>query len=261
LNFGVRGYGTAQAYLVLEMTAVRYRPDLVLLQFTNGSDVRDNSYALDPKKEERPFFVLDAQGRLQLDGSFASTGAYVRRASSSREAIRELAERSRVLQLARGVRNLDLLRPAHAQNRGNETGLVIEVLAAPRDALWEKAWRITEGLIAKTGDFALRNDARLAVVTVPYAMQVHPDRAQREALQAKYGVADLSYPERRVASFAEQNGMLAIMLGPEMQALAAATGAYLYGFENAKLGFGHWNERGHRAAAELIARRLCANSF
>src|ERR1700752_3065372 len=46
LNFGVRDYGTAQIYLSLEKTAIRYAPDLVLLQFDH--DVRDNSHALDP---------------------------------------------------------------------------------------------------------------------------------------------------------------------------------------------------------------------
>jgi hypothetical protein len=30
----------------------------------------------------------------------------------------------------------------------------------------------------------------------------------------------------------------------------------LHGFENMQPGFGHWNERGHRAAAELIADHL-----
>jgi hypothetical protein len=44
LNFGVRDYGTAQIYLMLEKTAIRYAPDLVLLQFDH--DVRDNSHAL-----------------------------------------------------------------------------------------------------------------------------------------------------------------------------------------------------------------------
>jgi hypothetical protein len=258
LNFGVRGHGTAQAYLMLETTALRYRPDLVLLQFSNANDVRDNSYALDPKRDERPFFVLDEQRRLRLDDSFASAGAYASRASPGGEVLRKLAERLRVLQLARGLRNLDVMERAHAQNAGNEKGLETEALAAPRDALWKEAWRITEGLIAKTSELALRNGARLAVVTVPFAMQVHPDAAQREALQVKYGVADLAYPERRVASFARQNGVLAIMLGPQMQALAAATGSSLYGFENAKPGFGHWNDLGHRTAASIIAQQLCA---
>ena len=261
LNFGVRGYGTAQAYVMLEKAAVRYRPDLVLLQFTNGSDVRDNSFALDPVKV-RPFFMLDAKGTPRLDDSFTSAPAYVRRASFSHEMFRKLTDRARVLQWVREVRaELNLMGRAHAQNTGNEAGLEIAVLAAPRDALWEEAWRITEFLIAHVRDFAMRNGARLMVVTVPYAVQVHPDSALRESLHAKYGVADLAYPERRVASFARQNGILAITLAGEMQALAAATGSYLYGFDNAKPGFGHWNELGHRAAAAIIAQQLCAQPF
>ena len=53
--------------------------------------------------------------------------------------------------------------------------------------------------------------------------------------------------------------MLAIMLGPELQPLAAANGKPYYGAENDKPGFGHWNERGHRAVAEIVARQLCAS--
>ena len=33
---------------------------------------------------------------------------------------------------------------------------------------------------------------------------------------------------------------------------------YLHGFRNGGQGTGHWNEEGHRMAAELIGRRLCA---
>lgn len=261
LNFGVRGYGTAQAYLMLKTTALRYRPDLVLLQFSNGNDVRDNSYALDPKRDERPFFVLDEAGRLRLDDSFASAGAYARRASFSRKVLRSLAEHSRVLQLARGLRNVALVESVHAGSAAYETGLETEVLAAPREAPWQEAWRITEALIVEMGDLAKVSGARLAVLTVPYAAHVHPDAAQRAALLVKYGVPDLAYPERRIASFAERNGIVAIKLEAQMQAIAAAARSSLYGFENAKPGFGHWNQLGHRAAAELIARQLCAQSF
>jgi hypothetical protein len=257
LNFGVREYGTAQAYLVLERTAVRYQPDLVLLQFSHGNDVRDNSYALDAIGG-RPSFRLDAQGRLALDDSFTSAQAYVRRASSQREFLTKVVNHSRVLQLARRV-GISVMRTAHANKTGNEAGLEIPALAAPRDARWEEAWRVTEALIAKIGDFASRNGASVALVAVPFAMEVHPDVAWRERLQAKYGVAHLAYPDRRVVLFARQNGMHGIMLAPEMQALAAATRSYLYGYENRQLGFGHWNELGHRAAADIIARSLCAN--
>ena len=47
LNFGVAGYGTAQELVLLQRTAMRYAPDLVLLQFS-ADDVIDNSFALAP---------------------------------------------------------------------------------------------------------------------------------------------------------------------------------------------------------------------
>jgi hypothetical protein len=257
LNFGVRDYGTAQSYLQLERTALRYEPDLVLLQFSHGNDVRDNSHALDEVRG-RPYFKLDGQGRLQLDASFTSTEPFARRASYRRELLTRMLDHSRALQLARRVA-ISAVRTAHASTTGNEAGLEIHTLAAPRDKLWEAAWGVTEALIAKIGESASRNGAKVAVVVAPFAMEVHPDAAWRERLQVKYGVPDLAYPDRRIVSFARENGMLGIMLAPEMQARAAATGSHLYGYENAQIGIGHWNELGHRAAADIIARSLCAN--
>jgi hypothetical protein len=258
LNFGVRDYGTAQAYLVLERAAVRYRPDLVLLQFSHGNDVRDNHYELDGVRG-RPYFRLHADGRLELDDSFASTQRYASRASYQRELLTEIVDHSRVLQLGRRI-GIRLREKAHVQNTENEAARDNQALAAPRDARWEEAWRVTEALIAKIGELASRNGASVAVVAVPFPFAVHPNPAERERLQAKYGVAHLSYPDRRVVSFARQNGMHGIMLEPEMQAQAAATRSYLYGYENRRLGWGHWNELGHRTAADVIARELCAKN-
>ena len=257
LNFGISGYGTAQEYLMLESTAIRYQPDLVLLQFTNGNDVRNNSFALEPEKE-RPFFMLGADGALRIDESYASSQGFRARSSFRSELVRKATDRSRVLQLARFMKEHSFFPKAHAGGGALEQGLEPAVLAAPRDALWEDAWRVTEGLIAKTGEFAQRNGARFVVVTAPYAIQVHPDPKQRAALQEKLGVADLFYPDRRVAGFAEKRGLLAVPLAPEMQPLAEKGGAYFHGFDAASQGRGHWNAAGHKAAAAIIARRLCA---
>jgi hypothetical protein len=258
LNFGISGYGTAQEYLMLQSTAIRYQPDLVLLQFTNGNDVRNNSFALEAEKE-RPFFMLGADGELRLDEGFAASPGFRARSSFASETLRRTADRSRVLQLARYVKEHggSFIPKASANGGGAEQGLELQVLAAPRDPLWEDAWRVTEGLIAKTGDFALRNGARTAVVTAPYAIQVHPDPKLRAALQERLGVPDLFYPDRRVAAVATKNGLIAIPLAVEMQPLAEKTGAYFHGFEGG-LGSGHWNADGHKAAAGIIARRLCS---
>ena len=250
LNFGVSGYGTAQQYLALESTAIRYRPDLVVLQFTNGNDVQDNSAVLAAEKE-RPFFVPDARGGLRIDRAFASSPAQLKRSSSLYEALRRASDRSRVVQLVHAARSMSLVGSAHAQADELEAGLARAPLAPPADPRWEQAWRVTEGAIAMIDDFARRHGARLAVVTVPYAIQVHPDRALRESAQAKLGVPDLFYPDRRIEALARARGFAAVALAPAMQ----GGSELLHGFDGR--GLGHWNARGHRVAADIIAASLC----
>lgn len=255
LNFGVSGYGTAQEYLVLESNAMRYRPDLVLLQFTNGNDVRNNSFALEDEKS-RPFFMLDPQGRLRIDDSFAFSPSFRSHTSFTYDVLRRASDRSRLLQLVRNWRSTSVIRKAQA-SEGVEQGMEPVVLAAPRERLWDEAWRITEQLIAKSAEHAQRNGARFLLVSVPYAIQVHPDRELRAALQRRLGVEDLFYPDRRIAEFSKRSGFVAVPLAPEMQRIAEERGKYFHGFENVGMGRGHWNPQGHRAAAEIIARQLC----
>jgi hypothetical protein len=179
------------------------------------------------------------------------------RSSLKSELLRKATDKSRVLQLVRSVRETSFVTNAQAAPEGVEQGLEAMVLAPPRDRMWDEAWRITEGLITKTGDFAQRNGARFAVVTVPYAIQVHPDPKVRAGLQSRLGVNDLFYPDNRIAALASKNGILAVTLAPEMQPLAQKSGVYFHGFQNVGLGRGHWNAEGHRVAAQIIARRLC----
>ena len=42
-----------------------------------------------------------------------------------------------------------------------------------------------------------------------------------------------------------------------LERIAEARKVHFHGFENSGFGRGHWNAEGHRAAAELIAQRLC----
>jgi len=93
LNFGVRDYGTAQIYLTLERTAIRYAPDLVLLQFDH--DVRDNSPALDPIRD-RPAagaqHLVECAVHVALSPSLR--GESVQRRQSARRDARKPADAS-----------------------------------------------------------------------------------------------------------------------------------------------------------------------
>lgn len=147
LNFAVAGYSTAQQYVMLETRAMRYRPDLVLLQFA-ADDVRENSFALAARKD-RPFFMLEPSGGLRFDEAFATSPDFRRDTAFGAELLRRAADRSRLLQL---------VSRAHAEPA---SGL------RPDELLWSEAWRITAALILKAAGFSARNGARFMVVSIP----------------------------------------------------------------------------------------------
>ena len=266
VNFGVSGYGTAQELLTLRHRAWEYSPDLVLLAFFPGNDVRNNSKTLEAEKL-RPFYRIAGE-RLELDDSFTKEPRFVeaRRLAGERAYLQQL----RLYQLLRRLRAGEL-RLHHNAPIGvalaegakvvaplSERGLDENVFRDPADAAWEEAWTITERLLLEVRDEARSRGVRPVVAVLSSAGAVYPDPVLRQRYAEILGVKNLFYPERRLTEFGERNGIEIIALAPQMQRLADASGTYFHGFANTKLGFGHWNKEGHAVAAELLARRLCS---
>jgi hypothetical protein len=73
-------------------------------------------------------------------------------------------------------------------------------------------------------------------------------------------VQDVFYMERRLEALGKREGFAVIPLAPELQKRADAEKVYFHGFSNYRMGWGHWNEEGHRAGAAIIASHLCAEA-
>jgi len=131
LNFGVGGYGTAQEYVLLEAKAIRYQPDLVLLQFSPG-DVMDNSPEL----------------AARIDDSFATAPSFDSRMQTRYRLAEEIADHSRSWQLARQMAELAFVGEAHA---GGDLAVL--------------------HVMARMNSFTLRNGAELALVAIPHPRQ------------------------------------------------------------------------------------------
>lgn len=258
INFGVSGFGTAQEYLMLK-AAMPYRPDLVLLQFMDGNDLTDNSRALNSEKQ-RPYFTLDGRGKLVLDDSFARSATFRDRSSVLMRDARRIADRSRVLQLARAAVDAVSLVPRARAHVGGLVGGGINpaVLAPPRDSALRKSWAVTERLILAMDQFLKQRGVEFAVVAAPLGIQANPDDAARQAMEQRLGVSNLFYPDRRIEAIGREHGISVIPLASEMQRRAVAQRAYYYGFPDGHLGTGHWNRKGHAVAADLIAGALCS---
>jgi hypothetical protein len=60
----------------------------------------------------------------------------------------------------------------------------------------------------------------------------------------------------RLKALGQREGFAVINLAPDLQTYAERNQVFLHGFGR-EIGNGHWNERGHAVAGELLAQKLC----
>ena len=261
VNFGVSGHGTAQELITLRTRVWDYEPDMVVLAITNGNDIRNNSPELEPNSL-RPFF-LRVDDELVLDNSFRAILAELTQLNDRPRwqlAIIYSLNRLRIGQLALevGRQTRDRLREGDSEPVTDwEPGLDYEVFAPPENQAWVDAWWVTEQLVAELYEEVTVQGAFFDSFMIPSGIQVDFDEDKRLELATSLGVNDLSYPERRVESFATANGIPFFALLEPFLAYSTRTSEYLFGFANATLGSGHMNELGHRLAGDLMAARIC----
>ena len=263
INFGRGGYGIAQELLTLRHRVWSFSPDLVILAFFAGNDVRNNSRLLN-REDRIPYFV-HGEGGLVLDDSFLAW--YRSRQGPLAELYYSLLNYSRVLQAFKAGRyalaryEMLLQRRDLARSSGlDEFGLDSIVYREPRDENWKEAWSVTEDLLRTMNTEVTQHGASFLVVTLSTGDQVYPDSNRRKSLANQLEVADLFYPERRIKSLGKREGFAVLNLAPPLQSYADQTGIYLHGF-GAQIGTGHWNKEGHRIAGILIAKTLLDKSL
>ena len=262
VNFGVSGYGTGHELLTLRERVWRYQPDMVLLAFFPGNDVRNNSKALEGERGRAYFSLKD--GKLFLDTAFRDDPQFKEkqhiaehRAWLQEMRLYQLMRRVRAGNIAEHFHNAPVAAAAAAGTKLTEPGLDEQVFHAPADAKWKEAWDITDRLVLASADEAKAHGARFVLAVLSTPGTVYPDAQIRARYAKSLGVNDLFYPEERLAGLGRTSGFQVITLAPQMQKIADKTHVFLHGFANTKPGFGHWNETGHALAAELIAAELC----
>lgn len=256
LNFAISGHGTAQQLQMLRHYVLPYQPDIVLLAFFAGNDVRNNSRQLEPDAV-RPFFTLDG-GILKLDDAFLRHPDFVKANSPTTRWKVAAINASRVLQVINEWKH----RPAPRGGGATyfEAGVDDRVFAEPVEPAWQAAWEVTDVLILEINQEARRHGARLVVATVTQAIQLHPDAGVRSRFARQLSVPDLFYPERRIEALGKAHDFDVIALSRPMVAAAERDQKFFHGFANSGLGTGHWNAAGHRLAGELIAQAILAQS-
>jgi hypothetical protein len=265
LNFGVAGYSTAQELLTLQQEVWEYRPDVVLLAFYPARDVANNLRELNnaSNPEQSPYFV-ERDGQLVLEDSFRAIPALQERQIALQNVGYQLKQHARTLQAIYALQRDLRIRVATAavKERAQQAGvdnLEFLVYAPPAREDMRRAWSVTEGLFLAMRDEVKSHGTEFRIVVLATRPQVIPDAAKRQELMRKLGVSNLDYADERIREFGARENIAVITLAPALSAYAESQHVYLNGFNKNNFGAGHWNETGHRLAAEALAAELCKN--
>jgi hypothetical protein len=294
MDFGIDAYGTAQELITLRRHVWQYSPDMVVLAFFSGNDLRNNSTVLEGDKC-RPFYVFEGD-RLVLGGPFERSRWFhlscmmrfesrhsqvlnligdaksdIRQKIKAMEARRRLAATSSKPAVnastpsghspAPSAYRTGASQPKASRQPaaiGHEAGLEDNIYNPPTTPVWRDAWQVTEGIITTMARETAAHHVPLLVVTLANPPQIYPSPIVRGYYLKTYRSSDIFYPDERIKALGEREGFAVLNLAQPMQAYADEHQVFLAGFKNTKMGVGHWNAAGHRLAGELIAQKICA---
>jgi len=261
VSAGVSGYGTASEFMFLEHEGWRYDPDLVMLAFYPGNDVKNNSPTLEDAL--RPRYQSDGT-LLRVEGSDGDTAS----ASHARKGWWERSQAFRYTRqlvllhpgVAGPLHTLGLLKiegPRRAPER-NGVPIDYEVFRPEVDPEWQDAWEHTFRLLGDMSESVRKRGKRFAVIIVPSRYQIYPVRwaealAAHPAMQKE--VWDVDMPVRRMVAWCETRGIACVDLTSTFR-LAAAEATPLYFHYD-----GHWTAAGHELAARAVAAFLRAQNL
>lgn len=256
IGTGVSGYGTASELLFLRREGLRYDPDVVVLGFYPGNDVKNNS----PTLEDTLRPVYDSHGRLLrveqpagLRGGLSQEGKGWRAHWQSYQYIRQLILRHPGL--AGPLHRLGLMRATGPRTAPERDGIPVDywVFAPQPDGEWQLAWARTEGLLDEMRATLAEAHKHFIVMLIPTRYEVYPDSWQQTIAvypAMRNRTWDPTAPRERMLAWCQAHAVSCLDLYPAFRA-AAGGAAPLY-FQHD----GHWTATGHAVAAKGLAEFL-----
>jgi lysophospholipase L1-like esterase len=241
INAGMGGYGTSDELLLWERVVTALHPDVVLIAFF-PNDVRNNL--------ERAWFDV-------RDGRVTQVAEPPRpRVRWLYEAQKWLVSRSHLAYLVKNAA-LTLSGAApdgrEAESSRDAPNLVEdeEVFLIEPPARIARGWTLCLALLAELARRVEASGARCSVVLVPNRYQVDATlwRRHTDRLALDRELFDLEQPQRRFVEWSLRTGIPAIDLLPELRK-RNHDNTFYYDDD------AHWNEAGHRVAAEVLLGEL-----
>lgn len=265
LNFGVKGYGTAQELLLYRHQARLYSPHVVLLVVFPGNDIYNNHPLLNPTNPElAPYFEINPSKGLVLRPAFSEPEMlYEPLRYWLRKIPSELSRHSEIFRLLEGAfRPLlpcdavctERLQIAKRYGSAYHDSLI---WSAPKDETLAEAWIVTESLIVEFHKQVKRDSSQFLLVLASNSIQAHPSKALQQEFLRRFSLSSLNYASDRLYNFAVSRGIPVVSLISPLAKEAKQKGKPLYGFSDLTPGFGDLNQEGHAAIGALLAEEIC----
>jgi len=269
LSLGHGGFGTAEELVRYLNFGRAFNPDLVVVAFTTRNDFLDNSKFLS-REAAGFYYAFDHNRKLVLDRSLID--AYDRSLTFPKRIFQELKTKSHLLALI--SERIYLLRRQLLETRTEEAygdaqsavdekpkglSLFSDLNIYRRDLPppWKEAVEITKEILLEFKRSVEEQGDRFLLVGLSGAPQVHHQLGNR--LKNQYRIEfDYEQPDGILEEFARENGVWFLKLMPTFRDYHLKTGVYLHGFGGPSEE-GHWNQAGHRLAAEEIYKFLKEN--
>lgn len=252
INLGVSGSGPAQYYRILEKKGLIYRPDLVLMAVFPDNDFRD-SYRSLSGAVFKPHYALGKDEHLeylapQVSGLGASLRPFLRRSAFLHLVRQGIAS----LPVEGWLGNVGVLAPAGAKSQGVRPASIPEdwyVYVADPPEPWADAYRVTLRMIKESKELAERHGAKFLVMLIASTPMV--EARWEEALRGYAGTESITWdfarPSQAIDKLGKESGFEVInLLQPFRQDFLETGQSHAWPHD------GHWNERGHRLAAEVV---------
>lgn len=240
INGGVSGFGTAQEYLFFTQYGLEYKPDLVVLTFTVGNDVRNNSERLESYRPT-PFFSIE-------NGRLVRSGRAFYYESVWKKTLREHSHLYLFLMRRKAV----IAQTLGNWRAGDALPADLNVYSSTAGRAWDEVWEITERLLGEIARSSRSAGAALLVVAVPDPPQVYPWTLQRvlrgQAVPAEW---DLDLPQKRLRGIAERTGVPFVDLLGCFRAVGRARPEPLFFDFN-----GHLTADGHRVVSTVLLHAI-----
>ena len=242
-NYGTAGFGTDQELLLLSDEGLAHSPDVVLLLFY-VNDLWNNvsRRGVGAQRGAKPVFRPDRDGALQLTGTPIPEPRP--RQLSPWRVLEEYCHLWALGSKAWAAQTRTDSPMPSAQVKQFYGGLYGQDVERYRPV-----WHLTELLLAEYGRACKQAGAEFVLLYAPAIVQIEAEdwRTKRD-LHELTGDYDLRNPNRQLQDIAIRHGITLIDLTPAFASAAAEQTLYYRD--------SHWNEAGHRLAADTVAAAL-----